>query len=1058
MLTKLIELSLVNRGLVIVMTLLMAGAGLYAALNLPIDAVPDMTNVQVQVVTDAGSLSPVEVERYVTYPVENTMSGLPDVEELRSVSKFGISVVTIVFQEGTDIYRARQLVTERIVDAAANIPPGYGTPTVGPLTTALGEILQFEVRSDRHSPMELRTMLEWEISPKLRQVRGVTEINTHGGYYKTFEVQPDPDRMTSYGIPMELLFRRLEANNNTSGGGYVIHHGEQRFIRGVSLLENQADIESVVIRREGDGNPILLKDIAKVSIEPMTRQGAVTRDGRGEIVTGLVMMLIGENSRQVVQSAKERLKEIEVTLPDGVRLEVTYDRAALIGRTLKTVLTNLTEGGMLVVVVLLLMLGNLRAGIIVALAIPLSMLFATNLMALMGVTASLMSLGAIDFGLIVDSSVIMVENCIRKLSQNNGDAKHVDVIRDAAVEVRKPTMFGELIIAVVFFPILLLEGTEGKLFRPMALTVLFALGGSMILSLTFMPAMASIFLRKRKAERSASGTHNLDLGALNRTEHDTKYETEHDSEHDVFLVRTIKFFYTPLVRQAIKHPFVTVAIALTVFATSLPMGRHLGAQFMPRLEEGDLLVEALRLPSATLEGSIEMSTQIESILKKYPEVKTVFSKTGRPEIANDVMGVHQTDVWVLLKPIHDWPSHKTRDELIEQMSEELNANVPGVIFGFTQPIEMRVDELVAGVKADVAVLLYGDDMEVLGTKGKEIEAILRSIPGAVDVKADYQANLSTLTIKTKPQSLAQYGIDAQTVLDVVTSLGGYQVGQIFEGRARYPIMVRVPQSWRENLSLLEQVPVADANGKAVPLKELAEIRLEETPPTIEHEGNRRRTFISANVRGRDVATFVNEAQAVVASKMQFAPGYEIKWGGDFENLQSASRRLAIITPIVLVIIMLLLHTSLGSMRLAWLIFLAVPMAASGGVIALYVREMPFSISAGVGFIALFGVAVLNGLVWVSAAEQSRLSGMPLQDVSYHTALVRFRPVLMTALVASLGFLPMALSTSDGAEMQRPLATVVIGGLFTSTLLTSLVIPTIYPWFAGSADRSTVAPE
>jgi cobalt-zinc-cadmium resistance protein CzcA len=1024
MLTKTIELSLANRGLVIILTLLMAAAGVVASIRLPIDAVPDMTNVQVQVVTKAGSLSPVEVERYVTYPVENTMGGLPDVEELRSVSKFGISVVTIVFKEGTDIYRARQLVTERLSDAASNIPPGYGTPSVGPLTTALGEILQFEVRSENHTPMELRTLLEWEISPRLRQVSGVTEINVHGGYYKTFEVQPDPDRMMSYGISMELLFQRLQSNNSTSGGGYVIHHGEQRFIRGVSLLTSIEDIEAVVIRREADGNPILVRDIATVNIEPMTRQGAVTRDGRGEAVTGLVMMLIGENSRQVVTSAKERLKEIESTLPNGVRLEVTYDRAALIGRTLKTVLTNLTEGGMLVIVVLLLMLGNLRAGIIVALAIPLSMLFATNVMAFAGVTASLMSLGAIDFGLIVDGSVIMIENSIRKLSHDHQEANHRDLIRSAAIEVLQPALFGGLIIAVVFLPILLLEGTEGKLFRPMAQTILFALAGSILLSLTFMPAMASIFLPKKM------------------------------TEDDPFIVRFVKTFYVPVVKLAIKHPFATVAIALTVFAISLPMAGRLGAEFMPRLEEGDLLVEALRLPSATLEGSIEMSTQIETILTKYPEVRTVFSKTGRPEIANDVMGVHQTDVWVLLKPVHDWPEHKTRDELIEQMSKELNSNVPGVAFGFTQPIEMRVDELVAGVKADVAVLLYGDDMEVLGVKGKEIESVLRSIPGAVDVKADYQANLSTLTVTTKPQSLAQYGIDAQSVLDVVTSLGGYQVGDIFEGRARFPIMVRVPERWRENLKLLEQVPVADSNGRSVPLKELADISLEETPPTIEHEGSRRRTFISANVRGRDVASFVTEAQSLVAEKVEFAPGYETRWGGDFENLQSASRRLAIITPIVLVIIMLLLHTSLGSMRLAMLIFLAVPMAASGGIIALYLREMPFSISAGVGFIALFGVAVLNGLVWVSAAEQSRKSGMPIEQVSSDTAIVRLRPVLMTALVASLGFLPMAMSTSDGAEMQRPLATVVIGGLITSTLLTCLVLPTIYPWFAQGLQEST----
>jgi cobalt-zinc-cadmium resistance protein CzcA len=1016
MLTKTIEFSLANRGLVIILTLFMAGAGLYSAWKLPIDAVPDMTNVQVQIVTSSGSLSPIEVERYVTYSVEGTMAGLPNIEELRSVSKFGISVVTVVFREGTDIYRARQLVAERLPDAASKIPPGYGTPGIGPLTTALGEVLQFEVRSPTHTPMELRTMLEWEIAPRLRQVSGVTEINTHGGYYKTYEVQPDPDRMASYGVSMELLFQRLQNNNSTSGGGYVVHHGEQRFIRGVSLLKDEKEIESVVIRRESNGVPLLVRDIADVSIEPMTRQGAVTRDGRGEIVTGLVMMLIGENSREVVAAAKSRLNELETVLPKDVKLEITYDRAALIGRTLKTVLTNLTEGGMLVIVILLVMLGNLRAGIIVAMAIPLSMLFATNLMLFMGVTASLMSLGAIDFGLIVDSSVIMVENCIRKLSHENGATRHEDIILDAAIEVRKPTMFGELIIAVVFLPILLLEGTEGKLFRPMAFTVLFALAGSLVLSLTFMPAMASLFLPKKMDEK------------------------------EVLLVRMVKWIYVPVVSAAMKHPITTVFIALSVFFLSLPMARQLGAEFMPRLEEGDLLVEAVRLPSATLEGSIEMSTQIEKLLKEFSEVKTVFCKTGRPEIANDVMGVHQTDVWVLLHPVHHWPVPKSRDQLIEEMSAVLSSSVPGVAFGFTQPIEMRVDELVAGVKADVAVLLYGDDLDMLSTKGKEIEGYLRTIHGAVDVKADIQSNLSTLTIETNQEALARYGIDAQTVLDVVSSLGGHAVGQIFEGRARYPIMVRVPKLWREKLSLMEQIPVAVVNGQSIPLKELASIRLEETPPTIEHEGTRRRTFISANVRGRDVASFVAEAQKTIREKVVLPSGYEIRWGGDFENLQSASLRLAIIAPIVLCIILLLLHTSLGSLRLAMLIFLAVPMAASGGIFALYFRQMPFSISAGVGFIALFGVAVLNGLVWVSAAENLRKTGMDVQAVCQETALVRLRPILMTALVASLGFLPMALSSGDGAEMQRPLATVVIGGIITSTLLTSLVVPCIYPWF------------
>ncbi|WP_417395478.1 efflux RND transporter permease subunit [Gimesia chilikensis] len=1018
MLSRLIEFSLENRFIILVLTLLMAAGGIYSAIHLPIDAVPDMTNVQVQVVTDAGFLSPVEVERYVTYPVEIAMGGLPAVEEVRSVSKFGISVVTIVFEEGTDIYWARQLVTERIAIAAADIPPGYGTPLLGPLTTALGEILQFEVRGADYTPMQLRTLLEWEIAPRMREVQGVTEINTHGGYYKTFEVQPNPDRLNSYGISMAQLFQRLENNNMIAGGGYVVHNHEQRFIRGQALLKNEKDIENLVVKHDPNSTPILVRDIADVKIAPMTRQGAVTRDGRGEAVTGLVMMLIGENSREVVTASKARLEDIEKSLPKGVTLEITYDRSALISRTLKTVLTNLIEGGILVIVVLLFMLGSFRAGVIVALAIPLSMLFATNLMAATGITASLMSLGAIDFGLIVDSSVIMVENCIRRLSMNQSGKPFREVIRDAAIEVRKPTMFGELIIAVVYLPILALQGTEGKLFRPMALTVLFALAGSLVLSLTLMPALASLALPKKMSEK------------------------------EIWLIRWVKWIYRPMVSWTIRRPILTVAIALLVFLVSLPVGWNLGAEFMPRLEEGDLLVEAVRLPSATIEGSVEMSTQIEKVLVKFPEVKTVFCKTGRPEIANDVMGVHQTDVWVILKSPLDWPEPKTRDELIEEMSDALNSQVPGVAFGFTQPIEMRVDELVAGVKADVAVLLYGDELDVLSSKGKEIERVLKKVPGAVDVKADIQSSLPTISIQPRWDVLARYGMDARDVMDVVSSLGGHPIGLIFEGRARFPIIVRIPQKWREQVSLLEQIPVADGTGKPVPLRELADITFEETPPTVEHESNRRRTFIQANVRGVDVASFVANAQHAVETQVQLPDGYEIRWGGDFENLQSASKRLVIITPIVLMLIFLLLHTTFRSVRLALLIFLAVPMAASGGIYALALREMPFSISAGVGFIALFGVAVLNGLVWVSAAENLRLKQrVPMQDATFQAAMARLRPVLMTALVASLGFLPMALSTSDGAEMQRPLASVVIGGLITSTLLTSMVVPAIYPWFA-----------
>lgn len=1026
MLSRLIELSLHNRFLVIVLIGLMAISGAYCALNVPIDAVPDMTNVQVQIATNAGALSPLEVESYVTYPIENTMGGLPNVEELRSVSKFGLSLVTIVFEEGTDIYWARQLVSERLGSARETMAAGTGEPQLGPLTTALGEVLQFEVRGEGYTAMELRTLLEWEIAPRLRQTPGVTEVNSHGGFYKTYEVRLNPDQLATSGLGLGEVITALSNNNTNAGGGYIVHHGEQRFIRGQALLRSVADIENVVVATRSGGVPVLVKDLGEVVVAPMTRQGAVTRDGRGEAVTGMVMMLLGENSRTVVHAAKERLADIESSLPEGVTCEVIYDRAHLIERTLETVLHNLTEGGILVIVVLLLLLGSVRAGLVVALAIPLSMLFATNMMYATGITASLMSLGAIDFGLIVDSSVIMIENCMRRISLNSAGRRHLDVVRDAAIEVRKPTMFGELIIAIVYVPILALQGTEGKLFRPMAMTVLFALAGSLVLSLTLMPVLASLVLPKKLAEK------------------------------DVWLIRIVKWVYKPIVDRSIRNPLVAVLCGLLLMVISIPIARNLGAEFMPRLEEGDLLVEAVRLPSATLEGSLTMSTQIENIVREFPEVETVFCKTGRPEIANDVMGVHQTDVWVILKPEKEWPAEKTRDELIEEMSEALNSQVPGVAFGFTQPIEMRVDELVAGVKADVAVLLYGDDLEVLARKGKEIERVLGSIKGAVDVKADYQANIPTITVRVKQEQLARYGINAQHVMDTVSSAGGYSVGEVFEGRMRFPILIRFPEEWRKRVERLEQVPVRVVGGEPIPLREVADIQLEESPPGIEHEANRRRTFIQANVRGRDVASFVGEAQQAVAAHVELPSGYSIEWGGDFENLRSASLRLAIITPIILLVIWLLLFTSFNSTRLAALIFLAVPMAASGGIFALAIRGMPFSISAGVGFIALFGVAVLNGLVWVSAAEHLREEGFSKLEAAHEAALIRIRPVLMTALVASLGFLPMATSTTAGAEIQRPLATVVIGGLITSTLLTAFVVPAIYPWFAGNSGTATTA--
>ncbi|MFM7034183.1 MAG: efflux RND transporter permease subunit [Planctomycetia bacterium] len=1016
MLSGVIEWSLANRALVIALFVLMALGGLFAATRIPVDAVPDLVNVQVQVVTEAGTLPPMEVERLITYPVELAMSGLPSVVELRSISRLGISLVTIVFTEGTDILRARQMVAERLPAARGGISVAEADPQLGTLSTALGEILQFEVKGAGRSLVDVRSILEWDIAPMMRTVPGVTDINSHGGFAKAYEVQIDPDRMSSHGISLAEVLAALDRNNTSTGGGYVVKNGEQRFIRGESLLRDVADIERVIVRSPAGGVPVMIRDIGTVTIGALPRQGAATRDGRGEAVTGMVMMIRGENSRRVVTAAKAKLEEVRKSLPPGVDIEILYDRSELIARTLDTVLHNLAEGGLLVIAVLLVLLGNVRAGLIVSLAIPLSMLFASNIMWAVGIPASLMSLGAIDFGLVVDSSVIMVENCVRRLGLAPTAASRIDVVRDAAIEVRGPTMFGELIIAIVYLPILFLEGTEGKLFRPMALTVLFALLGSLVISLTLMPVLAATVLSR-------------------------------EEEHEPMIMRVFHRLYRPLASFAVHHPVVISTAAAVLVAASLPVAMRLGAEFMPRLDEGDLLIEVNRLPSATLEDSIPLTTRIEQVLGDFPEVRTVFCKTGRPEIANDIMGVQQTDVWVMLHPRASWPPGVTRDGLVERMSHALTAAVPGANFGFSQPIEMRVDELVAGVKADVAVLVYGDDLATLGSLGKRIEGVLREIPGAADVRADWQANVPTLRIDARQDQLARHGIDGIDVMQTVSAMGGIQTGVIYEGRPRFPLVVKFPQAWRENEELVPQIPVATAGGRPVPLGELADIRIEESPPSIEHEDSRRRTYVSANVRGRDVASFVADAQRRISASVKFPAGYSIDWGGDFENLVSASRRLLLITPVVLGLIALLLYTSFKSLRLAALIFCAVPVAASGGIAALALRGMPFSIAAGVGFVALFGVAVLNGLVWVAGAEHARDGGLSPREAALMTAEVRIRPVLMTALVASLGFLPMAMATSSGAEIQRPLATVVIGGIVTSTLLTAFVVPAIYPWFA-----------
>jgi cobalt-zinc-cadmium resistance protein CzcA len=1034
MLNSIIESSLNNRLFVLMATALVAGMGVYSALHLPIDAVPDLTNVQVQVITEAPALSPMEVESLLSFPVEGAMSGLPNVEEIRSISKFGVSVVTIVFKEGTDIYRARQLVGERIPRAAAAIPPGYGSPMLGPISTALGEVFQFQVKATKESgigPMELRTILDWFIAYQLRRVEGVTEINPHGGEMKTYEVQVDPDELINLKLSMTDVFDALKSNNANVGGGYLVHNGEARYIRGVSQARNVEDIAAIVID-ERNGVPVTVGKVARVVPAPMIRAGLATRDGQGEIVTGLVMMLIGENGRVVVEKVKAEIERLQKSLPPGVTIEPLYDRTHLINHTLGTVLHNLLAGGGLVIAVLLLLLGNLRGGLIVALAIPLSMLFAANVMLATGISASLMSLGAIDFGLIVDSSVIMIENCVRRLGHEGGTRPKLEIVRDAAIEVRRPTMFGELIITIVYLPILALQGTEGKMFRPMAFTVIFALLGSLVLSLTLMPVLAAMGLSSRPTEK------------------------------EVFLIRWIKRIYEPALAAFVAHPIWAVLLALALIGSSVPVALNLGGEFMPRLNEGDLLIEAVRIPSASLEGAVEASTQIEKLLKTIPEVRLVYCKTGRPEIANDVMGPHQTDVWTMLKPQEEWRPGLTRDDLIEEMDKLLTENVPGVKFGFSQPIEMRVNELVAGVKSDVAAIIYGPDLDELRRLSLEVERVVTGIDGAHDIKVPTAGRLPMLRIKVRRDQLARYGIKASDVLDAVASLGGITVGTIFEDDskesgsrsstqvrlpARHPLRVRLPESWRKDAERIGSIRLKNPKAEEALLKDLADITEEEGPDEIERDNVQRRAVVGVNVRGRDIASFVAEAQKAIDEQVELprTGGYVLRWGGQFEHLQTATRRLMIVVPVAMLLIFILLFSTFHSMRLALLIYTAVPMAATGGVFALAMRGLPFSVSAGVGFIALFGVAVLNGLVWVSAVEHLRQEGHEPHLAAREAAVVRLRPILMTALVAGLGFIPMAVATTPGSEIQRPLATVVIGGIITATLLTTLVLPAVYPW-------------
>lgn len=1022
MFARTIDFALANRFLVLLGSGMLLAAGTYAATHLAIDAVPDVTNVQVQVMTTAPALGPLEVEQAVTAPVEQAMSGLPRVEEIRSVSQFGLSVVTVVFEEGTDIFWARQQVNERLQDAREKIPPGVPTPKPGPIATGLGEIYQFEVRSKpgyRHTLMELREILDWQIAPQLRGVPGVIEVNTNGGELRAYEIRPDPDKLRSFNVPLAKLFEALEKNNANEGGGYLLlGTAEQRVVRAEGLVTSLDDVRNVVLDSRGEGTPIFVHQVADVQFAPVLRQGAVTRDGRGEGVVGIVMLLAGENSRKVVARSKAKMEEIRKTLPQGVEVDVVYDRTELVERTVHTLQTNLIEGGVLVVIVLLVLLGSLRAGLIVALSVPLAMAGAFVGMWYAGLSGNLMSLGAIDFGLIVDGSVVLIENVVRRVAEyrhhREGERAPLEVIRNACREVARPVAFGVAIILLVYLPILSLRGVEGKMFKPMALTVMFALLTSLGLALLLMPVLASIFLRSV-------------------------------SEHEPFLVRWAKAAYRPLLARAIDRPVAVAGIAVAVFIGSLAVALQLGAVFIPKLDEGSIAIQATRLPSVSLETSVAMTTKIEQCLKRFPEVETVVSKTGRPEIANDPMMVSMTDVIVTLKPRETW-RFASKEALVEAMDAALDREVPGNAYSFSQPIELRVAELVAGVKTDVGISIYGDDLDSLKSAADDVAAVVSRVPGAADVAVEPTAGLPYLRIVLNRTALARHGIDARTVLDAVAAIGGKEVGQVFEGQRRFPMQVRFPAPIREDVDELRRIAIADPAGRQIPLDHLAELKFEDGPAQINRDAIRRRAVVTCNVRGRDLAGFVAAAQKAVDEQSKLPTGYSVAWGGQFKNLQEASKRLAVAVPVALLLIFVLLHSTFGSTRLAALIFLNVPMAASGGIYALALRGMDFSISAGVGFIALFGVAVLNGVVLVTYVAELRRVGHAVRDAAYEGAMIRIRPVLMTALVATLGFVPMAFSSGAGAEVQKPLATVVIGGLITSTLLTLFVVPAVYRWF------------
>jgi cobalt-zinc-cadmium resistance protein CzcA len=1034
MFERIIRFAIEHRWLVLLAVLGMGAYGVYSYQKLPIDAVPDITNVQVQINTAAPGYSPLETEQRISYPIETVMSGLPNLEQVRSLSRYGLSQVTVIFKDGTDIYFARQLVNERIQQARSQLPTGID-PGMGPISTGLGEIYLWTVEAKDnarkadgtpYTATDLREIQDWVIKPQLRLVPGVTEINTIGGFAKEYLVAPSAEQLASYGMTMETVVKALEKNNNNVGAGYIERRGEQYLIRAPGQVASIDDIGNIVLANV-KGVPIRVRDVAEVDIGQELRTGAATENGR-EVVLGTVFMLIGENSRKVSQAVDKKMVEINRSLPEGVEAITVYDRTILVDKAIATVKKNLIEGALLVIAVLFVFLGNIRAAIITAAVIPLAMLFTFTGMVSNKVSANLLSLGALDFGIIIDGAVVIVENCVRRLAhaqEHHGRTltrnERFHEVFAAAKEARRPLLFGQLIIMIVYLPMFALTGVEGKMFTPMAFTVVTALIGAMILSVTFIPAAIALFIGERVSEK------------------------------ENFMMVWAKRLYEPALKVIMQNKPVVLTFAGALIVVCGVLATRLGAEFVPSLNEGDMAIQALRIPGTSLTQSVEMQKQIEKTLKqKFPEVERVFARTGTAEVASDPMPPNISDGYIMLKPEAQWPKpKKTHAELLAAIQEEVT-KIPGNNYEFSQPIQLRFNELISGVRSDVAVKVFGDDTDTLNDTAGKISAVLEKIPGATEVKIEQTTGLPMLTVDIDRQKTSRYGLNVSDIQDTIaTAIGGKEAGTLFQGDRRFGIVVRLPENSRADLEAIRRLPIAlplqegSTRTSYVPLGEVASLNVAPGPNQVSREDGKRRIVVSANVRGRDLGSFVADAERQLQSQVKIPTGYWTTWGGQFENLQSATQRLQIVIPVALLMVFVLLFAMFNNVKDGMLVFTGIPFALTGGILALALRDIPMSISAAVGFIALSGVAVLNGLVMISFIRSLREEGRSLDDAIHEGAMTRLRPVLMTALVASLGFVPMALATGTGAEVQRPLATVVIGGILSSTALTLLVLPLLY---------------